>query len=115
MTKLGQHTGWLTIDHRNSPGIPDSMAPMVAAMGGVPVPGSTVLEMDTWKCAHCDAIVMKNPDRTRPREVCRKCMKVVCDNHVLWCEPFEKIAEAILDGKLYKVSDSPLILPGVLR
>jgi len=42
-------------------------------------------------------------------------MKLVCDNHVLWWEPFEKIAEAILDGKLYKVSDSPLILPGVLR
>jgi len=115
VTKIGAHNGYLIIDHSNSPGIPDSMAPWVKAMGGIPVPGSTTLEMDTWKCAHCDAIVVKNPDRQRPREVCRKCMKVVCDNHTLWCQPFEKIAEAILDGKLHTVADSPLILPGALR
>ncbi len=77
----------------------------------MPVPGNTLAELDTWTCAHCNAIVLKNPDRTKPREVCRKCMKVVCDNHALWCEPFEKLADALLDGKLYKAANSPLLLP----
>lgn len=111
-TKIGGHQGWLIIDHRDSPGIPDSMAPQVAALGGVPVPGNTMVELDTWTCAHCNAVVLKNPDRTRPREVCRKCMKVVCDNHNLWCEPFAALADAIVDGKLHKLPSSPLLIPG---
>ena len=37
-------------------------------------------------------------------------MKVVCDNHTLWCTPFEKIADALLDGKLHTVGDSPIII-----
>ena len=111
MTKIGAHTGWLMIDHSNSPGIPDSMAPQIAAAGGVPVPGHTMAELDTWTCRHCNRIVLKNPDRTRPREVCRKCMAVVCDKCILWCEPFEKVAEAIVDGKYHTVADSPLLVP----
>lgn len=115
MTKIGSHTGYLVIDHSNSPGIPDDLAPQVAAMGGVPVPGSTVAELDTWKCAHCEAIVIKRPERTRPREVCRKCMAVVCDRCVLWCEPFAKVTDALLDGKLHTVAENRLILPSMLR
>lgn len=111
MSKIGAHNGYLIVDHRNSPGISKEEA---AAAGVVSAPGGTLLEMDTWTCAHCGAIVLKNPDRLRPREVCRKCMKVVCDNHVLWCEPFEKISDALLDGTLHKVADSPLILPGMI-
>lgn len=111
MSRIGTHTGWLVIDHRNSPGIPDDLAPQVAAAGGVPVPGGVEVELDTWTCAHCGQVVLKNPDRTRPREVCRKCMKVVCDNHSLWCEPFEKLVDALLDGKLHKAANSPLLLP----
>ena len=112
MSKIGDHKGYLIIDHRNSPGIPESMAPQVAALGGVPVPGNTVAELDTWTCAHCNAIVLKNPDRTREREVCRKCMKVVCDNHNLWCEPFAALADAISDGKFHALPSSPLLIPG---
>jgi hypothetical protein len=113
MSRLGGGRGYLTIDHRNSPGIPDSMAPQVAAMGGLPVPGGVQLELDTWTCAHCNAIVVKRPGRTRPREVCRKCMAVVCDSCVLWCEPFTKIAEAIVEGKYHNLN-SPLLVPGKL-
>jgi hypothetical protein len=112
MTKLSSHTGWLMIDHTNSPGIPAEMAPQVAAAGGVPVPGNTLRELDTWTCRHCQAIVLRNPDRTRPREVCRKCMAVVCDKCSLWCEPFEKVAEAIVDGKYQQLrDDNPLLVP----
>ncbi len=113
MTKIGSHNGYLIIDHSNSPGIPDSMAPQIAALGGVPVPGNTVVELDTWTCKHCQAVVLKNPDRTRPREVCRKCMAVVCDKCVLWCEPFSKLTDALLDGKLHTVAEHRLILPNM--
>jgi hypothetical protein len=111
VSRIGAHTGYLYIDHRNSPGIPEELAPQVAAAGGVPVPGNVMLELDTWVCAHCGAVVLKNPDRTRPREVCRKCMKVVCDNHNLWCEPFQALADAIDDGKWDKLPSSPLLVP----
>ena len=111
-TRIGGHNGYLIIDHRNSPGIPEAMAPQVAALGGIPVPGNTAVEVDTWTCAHCHAIVLKRPERTREREVCRKCMKVVCDNHNLWCEPFEQLADAIQDGKFHALPTSPLLVPG---
>ena len=55
MSRIGNHNGYLIIDHRNSPGIPESMAPQVAAQGGIPVPGNTAVEVDTWTCAHCNA------------------------------------------------------------
>lgn len=113
-SRLGGGRGYLSVDHRNSPGIPPELAPRVRAMGGIPVPGGVELELDTWTCSHCNAIVLKNPDRTRPREVCRKCMAVVCDKCVLWCEPFVKVAEAILEGRVHTVSGSRLLLPGGL-
>lgn len=112
MTKLGGHLGWLQIDHTNSPGIPAHLAPQIEAMGGVPVPGNVMAEVDTWTCKHCSSIVIKRPDRTRPREVCRNCMAVVCDRCVMWCEPFEKIAEAIVEGKFHRLNpDNPLLVP----
>lgn len=111
-SRLGGGRGYLFVDHRNSPGIPDTLAPQVAALGGVVVPGDTVFETDTWTCSHCNAIVVKNPNRTRPREVCRKCMAVVCDKCVLWCEPFAALADAITDGKFHKLPSSPLLVPG---
>ena len=98
-SRLGGGRGYLVIDHRNSPGTRE-------------VPGGTQLERDTWTCSHCGAIVIKNPDRTRPREVCRKCMAVVCDKCVLWCEPFQALADAVADGKFYKLAGSSLIVPG---
>jgi hypothetical protein len=88
------------------------MAPQIEAAGGVPVAGGDAVEMDTWTCAHCNRIVLRNPNRTRPREVCRKCMKVVCDEHSLWCEPFAALADAISDGKFHALPSSPLLVPG---
>lgn len=111
ISKLGGHQGWLIIDHSDSPGIPESMAAQVEAQGGIAVPGDTTVEVDTWTCAHCNAVVLKNPDRTRPREVCRKCMKVVCDNHNLFCEPFVALMDAVNDGKWNALPSSPLLVP----
>lgn len=109
-SKIGSHTGYLLIDHSNSPGIPDDLAQKWAKMGAINVPANTKFEADTWLCSHCQKVVVKNPKRTRPREVCRKCMRICCDSCVLWCKPFEQIIEDALSNKL-RVSDLGLILP----
>ena len=109
-TKLNSHMGYLEIDHSNSPGIPADLAAEWEAQGIVVAGPGVVLKRDTFLCPHCDAVVVKNPDRTRAREVCRKCMKVVCDKCVLWCSPFEGIIEGFASGRL-KALPSGLILP----
>lgn len=67
--------GWIMIDNRAS--------------------GGTLLEMDTFQCPHCQRIVVKHPERTRPRNTCRKCMKVTCDSAPcrLECDHWEKKLE----------------------
>ena len=111
MPSLGRLAGELTIDHTDSPGIPADLAAKWSKMGvAVAGPGVKV-EMATYTCRHCNAVVLMRPERTRPREVCRKCMAVVCDKCVAWCEPFEKIAEAIVEGKFHRLGDTPLLVP----
>lgn len=58
--------GYLQIDHRFSPGLPGT-------------PEGAMLEAATHTCAHCHAIVVLNPKRTRPRGYCAKCDRYVCD------------------------------------
>jgi len=68
--------GYLLIDHRNSPGIPDELAVPIGMPPGV---GRGVQEMATTTCSHCQAIVIMNPLRTRERAYCPKCDHYVCD------------------------------------
>jgi hypothetical protein len=113
-TSLGRDGGYLLVDHTNSPGIPDDLARKWAAQGVVVKPGSTKLEAASYTCAHCQFIVIKNKNRTRPREVCRKCMAVVCDRAscVLECQPFEMLVEKVASGKALAVDPTTnLILP----
>lgn len=99
MTSLSRQGGYLIIDSSNSPGIPPKLAAEWSARGiAVAGPGQTV-EMDSWTCNHCNAVVLKNPARQRPREVCRQCMRVVCDRCVGVCQPFDMIAERVLAGR----------------
>jgi len=111
MSSLNRFAGELTIDHTFSPGIPPELAAQVQARGGIAAAGSTKVEVATYTCAHCNAIVLMRPDRTRDRSVCRKCMRVVCDQHSLWCEPFARLADAVADGKFATVASSALLLP----
>ncbi len=99
MTSLGRAGGELTIDHTNSPGIPPELAAKWRAQGIAVAEQGEKLEMGTWACSHCNSIVLKNPARKRPREVCRKCMHVVCDRCVDNCTPFEAIAERVMAGR----------------
>lgn len=118
MTSLGRQQGYLLVDHSNSPGIPEDLARKWAAQGSVVKPGSTVLEADSYTCAHCQFIIVKNPKRLRPREVCRKCMAVVCDRAscVLECQPFEMLIEKVTSGKALQMDPTTnLLLPAGAR
>jgi hypothetical protein len=80
--------GFLSIDHRASPGMP-----------GMPA----LYEAATACCAHCGAVVVLQPLRTRPRGHCRKCDAYVCDNCTGDCRPFAKVLDdmekrALKDG-----------------
>lgn len=101
MRSLTEHTGYLTIDHRDSPGMPDE----VMAKIGLPVKsGVGFFEGDVKTCAHCQAIVFLNPDRTRPRNYCAKCDHYVCDKPtcIVECTPvlqqFEREYEKALQA-----------------
>ncbi len=71
-------TGYLMIDHRASPGIPESVA---RAMGFDPkqMQGGKLFEADTLTCAHCKTVLMKNTLRVRERANCTKCNHYICD------------------------------------
>ena len=67
--------------------------------------GGEKWEADTYTCAHCNGQVIKNPERERPRELCYKCMRVICDrckrlSLAFGCQPFAQIADAVLSGTL---------------
>lgn len=70
--------GYLYVDHRNSPGLPEDVArragydPRMVKEGGI-------YEADTYGCPHCGGVVIKNPDRQRPREICFRCNVFICD------------------------------------
>lgn len=58
--------GELLIDHR-------------AGDGTIAVPAGRRFEAPTITCSHCQAIVIVNPDRQRPRAYCRECDRYICD------------------------------------
>jgi hypothetical protein len=86
--------GELLVDHRAGPGLPPDFWARVGLQGFV-TPGGAVAEVPTMTCAHCNAVVVMNMLRTRPRGWCRKCDAYVCDspscNHE--CKPFAEILD----------------------
>lgn len=78
--------------------------------------GGTLQEFKTVACSHCNAIVVLNPARTRPREYCRKCDHYVCDKPgcIVNCIPMGRIIDMAvrfpgLPYLLYGPSGEPLI------
>lgn len=57
--------------------------------------GGQLIEMAAFSCAHCGRVVVKNPQRVRPRGFCCKCNKNVCDNPGcnVDCNPIEQMVE----------------------
>jgi hypothetical protein len=73
-----QKTGYLLIDHRESPGLNPEEAHK-SGLDGMPVGKGQVFEADVVLCNHCQAGVILNPLRTRDRHHCPKCNRYICD------------------------------------
>ena len=78
-----QREGYLFIDHRASPGIPEEVALQIGLDPNL-VKEGRVMEAATLTCAHCKTTVVKRPERIRERASCRKCGgKYICDDCAL--------------------------------
>lgn len=76
MTSKRAHEGFLFMDHRESPGVPDA----IGVPAGMPVgAGHGLYECPTFTCQHCDAVVLVNPKRNRERAWCKHCDHYMCD------------------------------------
>lgn len=76
MKSKRSHEGYLMVDNRNSPGLPDAVTiaagrPLTAANG--------LFEAPTYTCSHCQYVVVMNPNRQRERAYCSKCDHYLCD------------------------------------
>lgn len=99
---MPKQMGYLFVDHRASPGLPEDVARWAGYNPGLCREGK-MFEADTLTCAHCKGVVVKNPNRTRERSYCAKCSgHYICDGcayqatlpdykHVA----FEKVVEEI--------------------
>lgn len=74
---LAHGSGYLEIDHRDSPGLlPEDVAHVP---GAVAVGPGEHFERDVQMCSHCQRGVLLNPGRVRARAVCPKCYHFICD------------------------------------
>lgn len=108
--------GYLTVDHRASPGL---TADEARASGYDPryCGEGQFFEADTLTCSHCKCVVVKNLLRTRERHSCLKCGDhYICDPCAFRATlpdyshtPFEKAIELHLTAVAH--NKLPLILP----
>lgn len=78
MSSLKAHDGYLMIDHRFSPGVPEALA-VKSGFAPNSLRAGYTFEGATYQCAHCLGTVFKLPDRTRPRGYCAPCDSYICD------------------------------------
>ena len=94
-TSKRKFEGCVIIDHRESPGLTPEQV-----QGHGPVVGKGELfESATATCVHCQAVVVLNPLRTRPRHYCQKCDDYQCDLCANFpCMPFARVVDDIMNG-----------------
>jgi hypothetical protein len=109
---MKQREGYLMMDHRASPGIPEAMA-RAAGLPSQHVGEGRLLEMATLKCCHCGGVFLKNPERTRERGSCAKCAKYLCDDcaaathHPEYVHrSFQEIADMVRSGR-FTIAGNP--------
>lgn len=108
---MAKQMGYLTVDHRASPGLPEDIARLAGYDPALCREGK-FFEADTLTCSHCRGVIVKNPNRTRERHYCAKCSgHYICDGCAYLASqpdyvhtPFEKIVE--------EVKKNPIIMMG---
>lgn len=79
-----------------------------------PIAGRRLVEVPTYTCTHCEAVVVMNPERVRPRYTCRGCDHMICDTCAAIkektgvCKTFAQLVDEHLNRV---VKNQPLILP----
>jgi hypothetical protein len=95
MSSLKRHEGYLLIDNRFNAAIPQHPDKRFDAIGQ-----NQVYECATITCAHCNTVVILRPDRSRPRNYCRKCDKYICDTCVgVECFSFDKLIDELQEAQ----------------
>lgn len=112
MSSLKRFDGYLSVDHRASPGLNEELARKT----GVPerhVREGGLLELSTMTCWHCGTVVVPNPLRTRERGYCVKCDRYICDHCKLASleatyvhRSFQEIVDLVQSGR-FTLSGSP--------
>lgn len=106
--------GYLIVDHRASPGLPEELAQRAGYDPLLCREGRT-FEADTQTCSHCKTVVVMNPERVRARAHCWQCNHYICDScafkmtlsgyvHV----PFAKLVDVAKDCEVRGVEFDPL-------
>jgi hypothetical protein len=94
---LSDGSGYLEIDHRDSPGLTE--ADIQHVPGAVAVGKGEHYERDIQMCSHCQRGVVLNPGRVRARAVCLKCNHYICDGCEViraatgHCVPFKAVLD----------------------
>lgn len=103
------------MDHRDSPGLPDS----IAVPNGMPIgTGKGFQELPTYTCSHCNSIVVMNPLRSRERAYCTGCDRYICDgcgvakSQGVECKPYTEFVDELLEANTLALQRGCLILPG---
>jgi hypothetical protein len=94
--------GYLLVDHRASPGLPEEIA-RLSGYDPQHCGEGKLFEAATLTCSHCKVTVVKNPLRTRERPYCAKCDHYICDLCAFRASqpdyshtPFDKIIDQVL-------------------
>jgi len=98
--RLIDGSGYLIIDHTNSPGINPEDIPLRLLKTTPIVKAGEVYERDVQFCAHCGTAVILNPLRERPRSYCANCDHYICDNPICnkTCSPLKKLLDNTIGG-----------------
>jgi hypothetical protein len=114
MSSLKRHEGYIIVDHRASPGLPEDIA-RAAGFDPKQCGEGQVYESATLTCSHCGTAFVKNVFRTRERGYCSKCDHYICD----YCDaarrepgythmPIDKVADLVDQG--VSLSDPPSVI-----
>ena len=118
MTSKRSHEGYLLIDNRYTPGVEDDLIRSAPGPELPPGAGKGLFEAATLTCSHCQAMVILEPRRTRPRAYCTGCDHYICDRCGLvrslnggQCKTFKQLVEEVQESAALQAQRGSIILP----
>lgn len=120
MSSINRQQGYLFVDHRASPGLPEDVARQAGYDPKLCGEGK-LFEADTLTCSHCKNSWVKNPFRIRERPYCPKCNHYICDLCAYEASkaeyvhiPYAKVVDITLELAEKLGSPQELLTPNIL-